>query len=104
MDDFIKTSEKLGEVAAKPVPPSRTPRSLRRVKKACADCHKDFRVEEGQACRRCRSSGVRAAAPQPVSRQCDDRRVRRPSAGRFGVSRFDLLERRRKPGARRGPA
>ena len=47
MDDFIKTSEKLGEVAGKTNAVYEDAKSaFSAVKKACADCHKVFRVEE----------------------------------------------------------
>jgi cytochrome c556 len=48
MDDFIKSSEKLGEVTGKDGGTYEDARSaFADVKKSCADCHKDFRVEEG---------------------------------------------------------
>jgi cytochrome c556 len=48
MDDFIKTAENLGEVSAKPSATVEDAKSaFNSVKKACADCHKDFRVDEG---------------------------------------------------------
>jgi cytochrome c556 len=48
MDAFIKTAEKLGEVAAKPSVAFQDAKSaFGDVKKACADCHKDFRPDEG---------------------------------------------------------
>jgi cytochrome c556 len=48
MDDFIKTAENLGAVSAKPSATVEDAKSaFNGVKKACADCHKDFRVDEG---------------------------------------------------------
>jgi cytochrome c556 len=48
MDDFIKSSEKLGDVAGKADATYDDAKgAFSVVKKACADCHKDFRVEEG---------------------------------------------------------
>jgi cytochrome c556 len=48
MDEFIKSSEKLGEVSGKAGTTFEEAKSaFTVVKKACADCHKDFRVEEG---------------------------------------------------------
>jgi cytochrome c556 len=47
MDDFIKTSEKLVDVSAKPAATFEDARTaFGAVKKSCADCHKDFRVDE----------------------------------------------------------
>jgi cytochrome c556 len=47
IDDLIMTSEKLGEVSAKPSATVADAKSaFNSVKKACADCHKDFRVDE----------------------------------------------------------
>jgi cytochrome c556 len=47
MDDFIRTAEKLGEVSAKSsVTVEDAKSAFNGVKKACADCHKDFRVDE----------------------------------------------------------
>ena len=48
MDEFIKSAEKLGEVSGKAGTTFEDAKSaFTVVKKACADCHKDFRVEEG---------------------------------------------------------
>jgi cytochrome c556 len=47
MDDFMKSSEKLGEVTAKAGTYEDARSAFADVKKACADCHHDFRVEEG---------------------------------------------------------
>ena len=48
MDELIKTSEKLGEVTAKSGAAYDDAKSaFTAVKKSCADCHKDFRVDEG---------------------------------------------------------
>lgn len=48
MDDFMKSSEKLGEATGKASTTYDVAKSLfADVKKSCADCHKDFRVEEG---------------------------------------------------------
>jgi cytochrome c556 len=48
MDDLIKSSEVLGDVTAKTSATYDEAKSaFNVVKKACADCHKDFRVEEG---------------------------------------------------------
>ena len=48
MDDLIKSSEKLGDVSAQTSATYEDAKSaFTVVKKACADCHKDFRVEEG---------------------------------------------------------
>jgi cytochrome c556 len=48
MDDLIKSSETLGIVAGKATSTEAQAKSaFSSVKKACADCHKDFRVEEG---------------------------------------------------------
>jgi len=47
IDDLIATSEKLGQVSAKPSVAFEDAKSaFTAVKKACADCHKDFRVDE----------------------------------------------------------
>jgi cytochrome c556 len=47
MDDFIKTSEKLGVVAAKTnAAYSDAKDAFGAVKKSCADCHAVFKVEE----------------------------------------------------------
>jgi cytochrome c556 len=49
MDELIKSSEKLGEVTATEATPYNTAKNaFATVKKACADCHNDFRVEEGK--------------------------------------------------------
>lgn len=48
IDELVKTSEHLEKVAAKPnaaYPDAKN--AYNAVKKACADCHKDFRVDEG---------------------------------------------------------
>ncbi len=48
IDELVKTSEKLGEITAKPnAPYPDAKNAYKAVQKACADCHKDFRVEEG---------------------------------------------------------
>jgi cytochrome c556 len=48
MDELIKTAEKLGAVAAQPNANQQQAKdSFRAVTKACADCHTDFRKEEG---------------------------------------------------------
>jgi len=48
MDELIKTSEHLGQVSAKPNAAQKdAKKAFEAVKRACADCHKDFRVEEG---------------------------------------------------------
>jgi cytochrome c556 len=47
IDDLIMTSEKLGELSAKPSATVADAKSaFNSVKKACADCHKDFRVDD----------------------------------------------------------
>jgi cytochrome c556 len=47
IEDLIMTSEKLGDVTAKPSAAFEDARSaFTAVKKACADCHKDFRVDD----------------------------------------------------------
>ena len=47
IDGLIKASEKLGEVAAKPkTTQPEAKAAFESVKKACADCHKDFRIDE----------------------------------------------------------
>jgi cytochrome c556 len=47
IDDLIMTSENLGAVSAKPSATLKDAQSaFNSVKKACADCHKDFRVDE----------------------------------------------------------
>ena len=47
MDDLIKSSEKLGDVTAKPAAVYNDAKNaFTVVKKACADCHKDFRVDD----------------------------------------------------------
>jgi cytochrome c556 len=47
IDDLIMTSEKLGDVTAKPSAAFEDARTaFTAVKKACADCHKDFRVDD----------------------------------------------------------
>jgi cytochrome c556 len=49
MDDLIKSSEKLGEVTAKTSATYDAAKdAFVTVKKSCTDCHKDFRVEEGE--------------------------------------------------------
>ena len=49
MDDFIKSSEKLGELAGKSSATYEQAKSAwTDVKKSCADCHREFRVEEGE--------------------------------------------------------
>ncbi len=46
MDDFVKTSEKLGEVAAKSDASFDAAKTaFTAVKKTCADCHADFRKD-----------------------------------------------------------
>ena len=48
IDELVKTSEKLEKVSAKPAPVYLdAKKAYDGIKKACADCHKDFRVEEG---------------------------------------------------------
>jgi cytochrome c556 len=48
MDDFMKSSEKLGELTDKASTTYEEAKSaFKDVTKSCADCHKDFRVEEG---------------------------------------------------------
>jgi cytochrome c556 len=48
IDALIKTSEKLGEVTAKPNASfDDAKQATTNVQNACATCHKDFRVEEG---------------------------------------------------------
>jgi cytochrome c556 len=48
MDELIKSSQNLGDVTAKEGTAYNDAKSaFATVKKACADCHKDFRVEEG---------------------------------------------------------
>jgi cytochrome c556 len=47
MDDFIKSSEKLGEVVENAGTYEDARSAFIDVKKSCTDCHKDFRVEEG---------------------------------------------------------
>jgi cytochrome c556 len=47
MDDFMKSSEKLGEVIENAGTYEDAKSAFTDVKKSCADCHKDFRVEEG---------------------------------------------------------
>jgi cytochrome c556 len=48
MDEFVKTSEKLGEVAGKSDADHQvTKDAFKAVTNSCAACHKDFRVEEG---------------------------------------------------------
>jgi cytochrome c556 len=48
MDELIKTTEKLEKESAKPAPVYLNAKNAySAVKKACADCHNDFRVEEG---------------------------------------------------------
>ena len=48
MDEFIKVSEKLGDVTAKSAAKYEDAKSaFTAVKKACADCHADFRKDEG---------------------------------------------------------
>lgn len=45
-DAFIKTAEDLGQVAAKPKSDFKAAKdAFTALKKACADCHQDFRVE-----------------------------------------------------------
>ena len=47
MDEFIKTSEELGKVAAKNGAKFEDAKdAYNKVKNACADCHKDFRKDE----------------------------------------------------------
>jgi cytochrome c556 len=47
IDDLIKTSEKLGEVTANTSATLNDAKgAFNDVKKACADCHKDFRVDD----------------------------------------------------------
>ncbi len=47
MEEFIKTSEKLGEVAGKAGAKFQDAKdAFAKVKNACADCHKDFRKDE----------------------------------------------------------
>jgi cytochrome c556 len=47
MDDLIKTSGKLGDVTGKASATfDEAKNAFTDVKKACADCHKDFRVDE----------------------------------------------------------
>ena len=47
IDDLIKTSENLAVVSAKPSTTVANAKSaFNGVKKACADCHKDFRVDD----------------------------------------------------------
>jgi cytochrome c556 len=48
MDDFIKSSEKLGEIAGKTDADHQTTKdAFKAVSNACGACHKDFRVDEG---------------------------------------------------------
>jgi cytochrome c556 len=48
MEDFIKSSETLGDVTSKASATFDEAKSaFTAVKKSCTDCHKDFRVEEG---------------------------------------------------------
>jgi cytochrome c556 len=48
IEEFIKTSEKLGELTAKPNATfNDAKKATTDVQNACAGCHKDFRVEEG---------------------------------------------------------
>jgi cytochrome c556 len=48
IDELVKSSEKLEKVSAKPSSVFGDAKSAYgAIKKACADCHKDFRVEEG---------------------------------------------------------
>jgi hypothetical protein len=48
MDELIKTAEKLEQVAGKPGADHQQAKdAFRAVTKACADCHNDFRKDEG---------------------------------------------------------
>jgi cytochrome c556 len=48
IDEFVKTSEKLSEIAAKSDADHQTTKdAFKAVSASCAACHKDFRVEEG---------------------------------------------------------
>jgi len=45
-DAFIKTAENLSQMAAKPKPDfTQTKAAFTAVKKSCADCHQDFRID-----------------------------------------------------------
>jgi cytochrome c556 len=49
IDDLIKTSENLGKVAGKSSATFQEAKdAFGEVKKACADCHKDFRVDDSK--------------------------------------------------------
>jgi cytochrome c556 len=46
-DEFVKKSDRLGQVAGKPQAKWEDTRSaFNALKKVCSDCHKDFRIEE----------------------------------------------------------
>jgi cytochrome c556 len=47
IDELIKASEKLGELAAKPKATQKDAKAaVESVNKVCTDCHKDFRIDE----------------------------------------------------------
>jgi cytochrome c556 len=47
IDELIKTSDHLGTVAAKPkAAQTEAKAAFESVKRVCADCHKDFRIDE----------------------------------------------------------